>query len=40
MAGLNSLFSAVDREPRGYRSVDYKTAMLFFFAGKLTQNCY
>ena len=35
MEGLNSLFSAVKRKARGYRTVEYMTAMLYFVAGKL-----
>jgi len=35
MEGLNSLFSAVKRKARGYRSVEYMTTMLYFVAGKL-----
>jgi transposase len=35
MEGLNSLFSAVKRKARGYRSTEYQTAMLYFVAGKL-----
>jgi transposase len=35
MEGLNSLFSATKRKARGYRSVEYQTAMLYFVAGKL-----
>jgi len=35
MEGLNSLFSAVKRRARGYRSSEYQTAMLYFIAGKL-----
>jgi transposase len=35
MEGLNSLFSAVKRKARGYRSSEYQTAMLYFVAGKL-----
>ena len=37
---LNSLFSAVMREARGYRTVEYMTVMLYFVAGKLTLLCY
>jgi hypothetical protein len=37
---LNSLFSAVKRKARGYRSVEYMTTMLYFVAGKLTLPCY
>ena len=40
MDGLNSLFSAVKRKARGYRTVEYMTAMLYFFAGKLALSCY
>jgi transposase len=40
MEGLNSLFSAVKRKARGYRTVEDKTAMLYFIAGKLTRPCY
>ena len=40
MGGLNSLFSAVKRKARGYRSVEYMTTMLYFLAGKLTLPCY
>ena len=40
MEGLNSLFSAVKRKARGYRSVEYMTTMLDFVAGKLTLPCY
>ena len=36
MKGLNSLFSAVKRKARGYRSVEYMTTTLYFVAGKLT----
>jgi len=35
MEGLNSVFSAVKRKARGYRSAVYMTAMLYFVAGKL-----
>jgi hypothetical protein len=38
-AGLNSLFSAVKRKARGYRTVKYMTTMLYFVAGKLTLPC-
>ena len=37
--GLNSLFSAVKRWARGYRTVKYMTAMLCIVAGKLTLPC-
>ncbi len=40
MEGLNSLFSAVKRKARGYRSVEYMTTMLYFVAGKLTLPCH
>jgi transposase len=40
MEGLNSLFPAVKRKARGYRTVEYMTAMLYFVAGKLTLPCY
>jgi transposase len=36
MEGLNSLFLAVKRRARGYRTVEYMTVMLCFVAGKLT----
>ena len=35
LEGLNSLFSAAKRKARGYRSIEYQTAMLYFVAGKL-----
>jgi transposase len=35
MEGLNSVFSAVKRKARGYRSSEYMIAMLYFVAGKL-----
>ena len=35
MEGLNSVFSAVKRKARGYRTVQYLIAMLYFVAGKL-----
>jgi transposase len=35
LEGLNSLFSAVKRKARGYRSKEYQIAMLYFVAGKL-----
>ncbi len=38
--GLNSLFSAVKRKARGYRSTEYQIAMLYFVAGKLQIPCY
>ena len=39
MEGLDSLFSAVKRKARGYRSVEYMTAMFYFVAAKLTLPC-
>jgi transposase len=35
LEGLNSVFSAVKRKARGYRSRKYMIAMLYFVAGKL-----
>lgn len=35
LEGLNSVFSAVKRKARGYRSREYMTTMLYFVAGKL-----
>jgi transposase len=35
MEGLNSVFSAVKRRSRGFRSMEYLTTMLYFVAGKL-----
>lgn len=35
MEGLNSVFAAVRRKARGYRSVENMVAMLYFTAGKL-----
>lgn len=35
LEGLNSLFSATKRKARGYRSIEYQIAMLYFVAGKL-----
>jgi transposase len=40
MAVLNSLFSAVKRKARGYRTVEYMTNMLYFVSGKLTLPSY
>jgi len=40
MEGLNSLFSATKRKARGYRTIKYMTAMLYFVAGKLTIPCH
>ncbi len=39
MEGLNSLFSAVKRKARGYRTVKYMTTNLYFVAGKPTLLC-
>ena len=39
MEGFNSLFSAVKRWARGYRTVEYMTAILYFVAVKLTLPC-
>ncbi|MGO8741115.1 MAG: transposase [Limisphaerales bacterium] len=35
MGGLNSVFSAVKRKARGYRSPEYLITMLYLVAGKL-----
>ena len=35
LEGLNRLFSATKRKARGYRSIEYQTAMLYFVPGKL-----
>jgi hypothetical protein len=35
LAGLNSVFSAVKRKARGFRSTDNLITMLYFTAGKL-----
>ena len=35
MEGLNSVFSAVKRRSRGFRSMEYLTTILYFVAGKL-----
>lgn len=35
LEGLNSVFSAVKRKARGYRTTKYMIAMLYFVAGKL-----
>ncbi len=35
LEGINSVFSAVKRKARGYRSIEYMTTMLYFVAGKL-----
>lgn len=40
MEGLNSLFSAVKRRARGYRSVEHMITMLYFVAGKLRIPCH
>jgi len=40
MEGLNSLLSPVKRKARGYRKLEYITAMLNFVPGKLTLACY
>ena len=40
MEGLNSVFSAVKRKARGYRSDEYMTCMLYFVAGKLPLSLY
>ena len=40
LEGLNSLFSATKRKARGYKSIEYQTAMLYFVAGKLQIPCY
>jgi hypothetical protein len=40
MTGLNSWFSAVKRKARGYRTVEYMTAMLYFVAEKLALPCH
>jgi transposase len=40
MEGLNSLFSAVKRKARGYRTVECMTAMLYFVAQKIILPCY
>jgi transposase len=41
MEGLGSRFSAVDRRARGYRTVEYVTAMFYFVSGTITlpRNC-
>jgi len=36
LEGLNSVFSAVKRKARGYRSTDNMTTMLYFVAGNLS----
>ncbi|MBI4663972.1 MAG: transposase [Verrucomicrobia bacterium] len=35
LEGLNSVFSAVKRKARGYKSSEYMITMLYFVAGKL-----
>ena len=40
LEGLNSLFSAVKRKARGYRSLEYMTTMLYFVDGKLEMPYY
>jgi hypothetical protein len=40
MGKLNSQLSAVKPKARGYRTVEYMTAMLYFAAGKLTLSCH
>ena len=40
MEGLNSLFLAVKRKARGYRSFEDMTAIIYFVARKLTLPCY
>ena len=40
MEGLNSVFSAVKRKARGYRSTEYLVTMLYFVAGKLSLPSY
>lgn len=40
MEGLNSLFSAVKRRARGYRSIEHMVAMVYFVAGKLRIPCH
>jgi len=40
LEGLNSVFSAVKRKARGYRSTDYLVTMLYFVAGKLSMPSY
>jgi transposase len=37
--GINRLCSAVKRQLCGYRTVEGLTAILYFFAGKLTLAC-
>jgi transposase len=40
MEGLNSVFSAVKRKARGFKSPDYFVTMLYFVAGKLSLPSY
>lgn len=40
MEGLNSVFSAVKRKARGFRSAEHMTAMLYFVSGKLSLPSY
>ena len=36
MEAINSVFSAIKRRARGFRSISYLTTMLYFLFGKLT----
>jgi hypothetical protein len=40
MVGFNSLFSALQRKPWGYPTVEYITAMLYFVASKIILPCW
>jgi transposase len=40
MEGMNSVFSAVKRKARGFKSVEYLTTMLYFVGGKLSLPSY
>jgi hypothetical protein len=40
MEGMNSVFSAVKRKARGFKSVDYLKTMLYFVGGKLSLPSY
>jgi transposase len=40
MEGMNSVFSAVKRKARGFKSVEYLTVMLYFVGGKLSLPSY
>jgi transposase len=40
MEGLNGSLSAVKYEDRGYRTMKYMTATLYFTSGKLALSCY